>query len=650
MNLFARALGLPETRATVTTANVKAPRGAVASLQWNSPNQPIYGTNYKDQAALDLATTQSIYAYRSIQTLANAVSGCPFRAGDPVTKNIQLGAKLAELLGPAPGAPNAHMSSGQLWRYSIAQYQAIGKFCWVKGKDKKGKIVSLWPLQAQHIYPIPADTDKNGNPIGDSYFKGFQYGNPGQPGYVPMYTPDEVVFVYNMSWGNPLEPHSPLKAAASTLNIQIMLDMFDYALLKNGAVPAGMLITPPFATSEDREGFRRQFVAEFGGPASAGKTFFAEREFEPGEEEKEPSDSVKYVPMGTSPRDSQLSVLRDQKILDICVAFGVPLSLLGNSMLSKFNNMDSDRRNFWLERVAPLLQDLADHINIQLAPDLGPQIGWFDTTSIPELAPLPRFNTKDTVIDLESNGFITKDEWRADMGLAPIGYTPLSPTKDAVTSTVDDQLSTDNVVGDAAPTKAPPMQKALGGRSIEDILEPELLIAIRSRKKLKPAIDINDAIKTRKEHTFSVRHSGKDGHQNVPTGHLTKPLLESMLTKQLRLAFNEQRQSLDMRLGGRRAKQVTTPEKLYDQEFWATRMTEVLEPLSTPLSLSETELREWGQEIATNVFTVISGLFPSSPEILDINILRAGVNNVFELMPNHVLSVMSSVLNNAMSI
>lgn len=588
------ALGIRENRAV---AKQSAPQGALSPLQWNSPNQPIY-SDYSDQDALYTVQRRNIYAYKCISTIANSLSGCPFRAGNAQSYEKDLGAPLAQLLGPAPGGPNPTMSANALWKYSIAQYLTIGKFAWLKEYDDFGRVVGLWPLQAQQLLPRPADRNAKGFSTGLSYFKNYRYGTPGTPGYVDVMKLEDVVYVYNHDWGNPLKPQSPLQAAGVTINIHTLIDMFDYSLLQNGGAPSGLIITPPFAQKEDRDAFRRQFQAQFGGVINAGKVQFGEREFEPGEDGSEPPDSVKWIPMGVTPRDAQLSVLRDQKVRDICVSFGVPLSLLMDSTLSKFQNSPTDRRNYWLETCSPLANDLEDKVNIQLATQLGPQTGWFDLTGVPELAKVPVLPDGTQAAPLEAAGAFTWNEWRAERGLPPkVEIVPEAPV---------------------IPISAP------------------ALPAARS--------DILDAIGKRRQHSFELRHPGPD-HEHVPSGHATKNVLETVMTKQLKLLFSEQAKATQDRLKGRRSKRNIVD--VFDQMYWENRTYEYLSPLLEAQGTEEQKIRSISKDITVETIGHLESALMLPVHADDPSRLISACADVFVGGPERAALMMNNALKAA---
>jgi HK97 family phage portal protein len=386
----------------------------------------------------------------------------------------------------------------------------LGKFAWAIERDSANKVIGLWPLRAQHIRPVPSIS-------GPGYFSSFHYGYQGQQGY-REFKPNEIVYIWKPSLRDFREAESAVNVAALNINVAKMLDTFDFNFLKNGAVPSNMVVTPPFATDDDRDRFRMQFEADFGGVSNAGKTIFSERTIE-GEGPLGGQETVDVKILGLSQRDAQLSVLSDKEISAITIAFGVPLSILGDSSHRTFSNAFQDRRNYWLETLLPKSREIQDGINVNLAPLLDPggkTVGWFDTSGVPELRGDPAIPDMQAV-SWRDAGLVTEDEIRADRGLPPgkdVGldkvWAQLAADKEQAKKTMT-QNAASSVAKQAggqvvAPAKAPAASAPAASRSLptsalESVLagsvrnllaEVQTVVAQRSesRRSHRPAFDV----------------------------------------------------------------------------------------------------------------------------------------------------------------
>jgi HK97 family phage portal protein len=409
--LLARVVGI-ESRAAEITHPAAMPTAALA-LRYGNPGQPLYPRQHPD-TAVEWGYWANLYAYRCVNTIAATVAGLPFRGSAEADGHPDPTSVLGQLLGPAPGGPNAYWSSALLWRYLVAQWLVQGRFALLK-QYTDGDLVGLFPLQVQGLFPIPAET-------GAAPFSHFEYlrGTP----YYREFLPAELVYCWNPSQLDWRQPESVLGPAARTVNLMKLLEDFDTSFLVNGGVPAYLVTTDAFAQKDDRARFRQQFD-RFTGAANAGQVMFAERVYDPGEGTGTPNDPVSINTVGINQRDAELSALRDNKIRDLCVAFGVPLSLLGDSSLTRFHQTAEDRQFYYTETIKPLISGLADQVNIALGAELA-EYGWFETTGIRELARERVFTNDAVAAELVAAELITRDEWRADAGLPPAAKVGLS--------------------------------------------------------------------------------------------------------------------------------------------------------------------------------------------------------------------------------
>lgn len=565
-NIASRAMGV---RAPALVSK-KAPKGALAATQgWTLPNQPM-DEPYSSEQSIDRAYMGNVIAYRCVDAIANSIVSCPFRAGDPISNNFKLNYPLARLLGPAPGSPNPMWSSANQLRYSIASYVLLGKFAWAIERDSVNRIVGLWPLRAQHVRPVPSTK-------GTEYFKRFEYNDRSSDNY-REFKPDDIVYIWRPAMSDFRQPESPVNVARLSINVAKLLDQFDMNFLKNGGVPAHMVITPPFATPEEKMGFQEQFLSDFSGTANAGKIMFAEREVEEGEGAVE---SVDVKLLGTTQRDAEVNILRRAENTSISIAFGVPLSILGDSTAVTFSNAFQDRRNYWLETLLPRSREIQDGINTHLAPLLGKEVGWFDTSGVPELRPEPAI-PEQVAIDWVRAGIIKIDEIRADRGLPPSKDVGL----------------TGDLAEAEAPTTGQPAADSLAKQAGTDTVPPA-----KAPVATAPAA-------SRGRESFSSRQDS------------TVYVVEEMLLGQVRNLLLEQAEIVNQRRQGRRVKSGPA----FDIDYWEVRTERQLGPVLRALGVSSSHVRSLISEItretarivedATDVSSVMVGRLPVIVDIL----------------------------------
>jgi len=95
--------------------------------------------------------------------------------------------------------------------------------------------------------------------------------------------------------------------------------------------------------------------------------------------------------MSLSPVDMDYIKGRQFSREEICAAFGVPPPMVGIYDQATLANIETARLIFWLDTVIPLLTDIRDRWNLDLAPDFGEDIRLqYDLTRVEALTPLFR--------------------------------------------------------------------------------------------------------------------------------------------------------------------------------------------------------------------------------------------------------------------
>lgn len=408
------------------------PNGATSpSGYMNVPGRPM-------MAEWDAETAYRAYVSqwlvnRAVDILADRISSFPFRVGADPDKpgDYDKRAKLAQLLGPAPGVPNPMFSARKFWKWTIINYLVTGRFAWEieRGKpradlgaqpgrqqsDSSG-IVGLWPLVTAIFRPLPSDG-------GRSYFTSYEYTPYGQGRPIPK-TLDQIVYGWNPHPNDFRQPFSRLEALALNVNITYEIDRYSFAFMQNDGMPASMIVHGRFPTNTQRDSWRAKILGNHKGAQNAGKVMFTEGTV--GEDGKI-TGSVEVIPMGANNRDSQLSLIYDQQLQAISGGIGVPMSRLDASGRT-FNNAGQEDINWHEDSILPLCRDLADIVNISLAPKFDDgNAGWFDLSQVRALKPRMSDNVPFAAIE----GDMLRDERRQYAGLGPVDLKALEAEKEA---------------------------------------------------------------------------------------------------------------------------------------------------------------------------------------------------------------------------
>lgn len=398
----------------------RAPTAATQSTRWLGKDQPQI-PEWDADTALRLGYMANVIAYRCIQIRAEVLSSFPLRWGaekperpgeqadhDPTCAG-------ARLLGPPrvidgrPAGPNPETSARNLLRWTAVQRIATGRNAWeveYAGAVARSNVVGLWPLPAPSLRAVPTES-------GDRYWKRFIY-KPDLPDRKEL-RPEQVVYGWAPSGHDWREPEAALSATRYPLAIAVMGDRYSHAFLKNGAVPATVVITEQFDSVEEKDRFRAQWEGQYQGPDNAGKTAFYEA---PPDGDGPVEETIAVKQLGLSQRDARFLEQHKAVLQEVAIGLGVPWSRLDASGRT-FDNAAQEDRSFLLQTILPDLQDFEDEINMQLAPRLGGEVCWFDLSGVEALRPAPRWGVVEGV-SLLDRGALTVNEQRAEMGLPPV--------------------------------------------------------------------------------------------------------------------------------------------------------------------------------------------------------------------------------------
>lgn len=644
MSLLTRMLAGRTTEAPLSSLAVRDPSAATMQVGWTSQGAPMI-PRWDAGTAVDQGYYGSLYVMRCARTIGATIAGLPFRAGtNPDTPNVyDPNAPLARFLGPPPGSPNPTTSPRSLWIWSIVQRLVTGRMGWelerLAGGGVNAPVVAIWPLVSQFLQPIPSAG-------GTAYFDGYVYQTPQLKRTLRR---NQVFYSWRPSQYDWREPESILASARLPVQIQNMLDRHALGLLRNGLVSATMISSPPLADMAERRAWQEQVRAAYTGVDNAGRVIFTENEPDP--IGGKPIPGMTVTPLAQTSRDAQLAAQVKEAKEDICRAFGVPISILGDSAERTYANADQEHRNYWSATILPLLHELADDINVNLAPMLGNEVGWFDTSKVQALEPPKRF-TPDTPAGMVAAGIVTVSEVRAEMGLdpdLPIPGQPLNPppesavdetpgssgsstgggrSRDAdLLDTIREMVGngravlTEGAMGEFLPVA--PLPKMPVPRQAK-VIGPHLYVKAGSGRgcalcgKGVSAPDHMKAVAA----LAPQRHRGPAGHAPVVTGHpkdrrkaayvavdAAVRAQEGSWTDAMRGLFAEQRKATLARLTGRRGRQMLRaaspdlnqpqqpgqppapqidPAAVFDLAHWAARTEAILAPLYGALGSTAT--------------------------------------------------------------
>jgi len=390
------------------------PVAATRTLQWTSPGL-THVEEWNADKAFRAGYLANVIAYRCIQIIANAIAAVPIVSGRDRRKVNDLAdsSRLSRLVGPPPGGPAPKLSARKLIRWTIAQQLVTGRRAWEIETDGNADAmpVAFWPLVSARL---TAEASKGGT----EWFRLFKYGPAGPAGMEQRtLQPGQVFYGWEPGGLDFRQAESPLQSSRYDLSLVTMCDAHSIAFLGNNAVPAAIVTTTAFPDDKTRERFQRQWASEFAGPHNAGRTAF----YEVGDDGEAPvGEGIDVKVLGLSTKDARLVEQRKEAMAEIAMSLGVPWSKLDASGRT-FDNAGVEDRTFWEERLLPLMVDLEDDINMQLAPRLGSEVCWFDLRGVRALQnavkPVTMVATAPSLVQAQ---LITVNEARADYGWEPL--------------------------------------------------------------------------------------------------------------------------------------------------------------------------------------------------------------------------------------
>lgn len=412
---------------------------ATQAVTYVSEGQPL-NVDWNGEEMARQGYLGSVYVMRCVRLIAETIGSLPWVSGvDPTDPgNYDKDSALAMLLGPstpqAPGGPNPVTPARVFWIWTLCQYLITGRFGWecqLDGAGKKANIIGLWPLVASVLAPKPTLG-------GTKWFNGYRY----TPANGDRDLKDEqVIYGWRPSQTDFRMPESVLQSAQVSIFIARSIDKYVANLLKNDLVATSIVTTPPFDIPDEKRAFEEQFLSEFSGVDRAGGTVFAEYEATPG-------DPAGYKPiqverLAMSVMEAELGAQGETAKNEVCLALGVPRSLIGDASQRTYANADSEYKNFWTLTVLNFIAEMQDNVNYSLSPRLGEEVGWFDLSRVAALQPPSQF-APPSIADVISTGVANAAQIANVLGIPAANSTGDSDTD---TVEIGEESSTPSPMG-----------------------------------------------------------------------------------------------------------------------------------------------------------------------------------------------------------
>ena len=411
------------TQGTLDSRIVSGPRGYVV------PGQP-YQTEWDTNRAVTEGYSVNPYVFRCVEFVAanERARRIVLRGEDPDTGPIlkpeQLDRDQTRLLRRLNRRAN-EWEIAQIFRHRlIAQFMLSSRGVFVEAvRSRGGGIHSLYLLDPDRVVPVPGRRKINPNDpnergvvtpiesfrITTAVADGspmWQWRPPFDPDATPEQQPSGIVWIRS--------PHptifergmSPMEAAGLSADLDKYARLYNRRFMQEDGRPGGIAAVKGPIEDAYADMLEHRFN---GGPdVSGARTVVIE------------ADEVSWIDTSGNPRDTQWGDTMDRTKREICVAFGLPESVVSDASGQTFDNADADYAKAWEHGMLPLFRLLDAQLDV-ITP------GGFDDDTylahdVSDVWVLGRYKRarEDRAVADFNSGIITIDEVREIKDLEPL--------------------------------------------------------------------------------------------------------------------------------------------------------------------------------------------------------------------------------------
>lgn len=236
--------------------------------------------------------------------------------------------------------PNLLMDGAQLFHYTYMWLAVRSEIFWYIGDDGSGER-TIWPVPPDHLQPMWSSYDR-GSLIGWELRPPRWMPLSEQTSRVELDLRDVIQFKV-CSPGDPTRGMASVTPVAQAVETDLLSKQHTSALLRNRAVPKGILTYKYALQAEEEEEFKRRWREQFEGVDNAEKTALLHGGWD-------------YQTVGASADDLGLSDREDRNREEILGVMGTPGSVVGLTNDLNYATQLGQDRNFWDKTVIPMFQ------------------------------------------------------------------------------------------------------------------------------------------------------------------------------------------------------------------------------------------------------------------------------------------------------
>jgi len=269
--------------------------------------------------------------------------------------------------------PNSSLSRYDLWKETAAWWFIEGEAFWWFGPDYSGglpkEIYILDPRKMRHEGELQGgyDFDFRNKPRRWFYQSSIEL--------IPILS-DEIVHFREWNPWNSVRGVNPLLSLSLELEQDFFANKANSQLLKNNAIPQGILKTEQTLRPEEADQIERRWESKYGAVKSGRKIAVLGK-------------GTEFKPLSFTPEVVKLFELKRWNLYTILAKYGIPPRVANiNDKSTALSGKDTAEQHsaFWKYTLIPILRQFEQIIESQFFMRLGLQeIGVFDLWDIPEL-------------------------------------------------------------------------------------------------------------------------------------------------------------------------------------------------------------------------------------------------------------------------
>jgi HK97 family phage portal protein len=269
--------------------------------------------------------------------------------------------------------PNSRLSRYDLWKETAAWWCLEGEAFWWFGPDYAGGLPrELYVLNPRRLHHEGCDDWKMS---GGGAHKGRRWFYHADIELIPILS-DELIHFRDWNPWNPARGVNPLVSLALELEQDYYANKANTQLLKNNAIPQGVLKTEQTLRPEEADQLERRWESKYGA-AKAGRKIAVL------------GKGTEFKPLSFTPEVVKLFELKRWNLYTILAKYGIPPRVANiNDKSTSLSGKDTAEQHsaFWKYTLIPMLRQFEQILEAQFFMRFGlKETGVFDLWDIPEL-------------------------------------------------------------------------------------------------------------------------------------------------------------------------------------------------------------------------------------------------------------------------